>query len=183
MVKAQLDSLVSFLRRSKKTIFLILFVATATMLATTAISIWLSKFHNLNFPSIGTLYTIGVRAYRDANLENETTEINWDTIYVGTSKNVTLYVQSVSNVKTTLKLSTANWTFLNSVNAIVSGPNDTIPYIHLTWDYDDLPVNPQETIQVTLTLTTDDSLAFIQFLINNNINQFSFDIKIRANQE
>jgi len=182
-VKAQFDSLVSFLRRSKKTILLILFVATATILATTAISIWLSRFHNLNFPSIGTLYTIGVKAYWDANLENETTELNWGTIYVGTSNNVTLYVQSISNVKTTLKLNTTNWAFLNSASATVLGPSDITPNINLTWSYDNVPVNPQETIQITLTLTTDNSPTFTQFLINNTINEFRFDIIIRADQE
>lgn len=179
MVKAQLNSLISFLRSSKKMILLILLVAVATILVTTVISIWLSRFHNLNFPSIGTINTIGVKAYWDTTLHNKTTQIQWDTIYPGTSKNVTLYIQSDSNIDTILELKTANWTFLDSTNKIVYGPSNTSQYMNLTWNYDNTTLNPNETIQVTLTLHADNSQSFIQYLINNNVNLFSFDIIIR----
>jgi len=179
-IKAKVESLITFLRHSKKTIMLILIVAVATTLVNTIIFMWLGRFQGLHLPNISPLYTIGVKAYWDANLENQTTEIQWGTIYSGTSNNVTLYLQSVSNVKTILELNPTNWAFLNSKNATVSGPSDKTPYMNLTWNYDNTPISPQETIQVTLILKTENSSTFTQFLIDNNINQFSFDIIIIA---
>ena len=183
LIKARISSVTSFLRRSKKAILLIMLVATATILATTIISIWLSRYHNLHLPSIGTIHTIGVKAYWDSTLQNETTEIQWGTIYLGTLNNVTLHIQSTSNVQTILELETAYWTFMDSTNMTVSGPSNTTEYMNLTWNYDNTPINPNETMQVTLTLHADNSLTFIQFLMNNKVNQFSFATIIRARPE
>ena len=103
-------------------------------------------------------------------------------MYPGNSNNVTLYLQSVSNVKTTLELQTTNWTLLNSNGTIVSGPSNSTNYMNLTWDYNNTTVNPKQTVPVTLTLAIDNSDNFIWFLINNNVTQFSFDIIISANE-
>lgn len=179
-MKNPFKSFTAYLHPSKKTLLLILIVATATIILSTAISIWLSKIYNLHVPSIGTVKTIGVKAYWDANLKNETKQIQWGTTYPGSSINVTLYVQSISNVETTLKLETANWTFQDPNNAIISGPNDSTPYINLTWNYNNATIKPGETVQVTLTLSIDNSFDFIRFLINNNVRNYSFDITIRT---
>jgi hypothetical protein len=138
---------------------------------------------HVNFPSIGTIRTIGVKAYNDSNLQNIITQIMWGATYLGSIINVTLYVKSVSNTETTLDLQTANWTFLNSTNAIVSGPNKTTQYLNLTWNYNNTVINPGEAIPVTLTLSVTDSPTFTQFLINNNVTSFSFDIVVRATEK
>jgi hypothetical protein len=133
--------------------------------------------------SIGNLHTIGIRAYWDPSLQDRTTGIEWGTVLTGQSYNVTLYLQSISNVPIILEMTTKNWTFINTNNTIAAGPEDSTPYINLTWIYDYRTLDPNETIQTTLTLTTDNSLGFITFLIKNNINEVTVDIVIQANEK
>lgn len=157
------------LRRHKKTFLLILIVSIVTVIISSAISIWLSRFHNLTLPTIGIIKTIGVEAYWDPNCENKTETIDWDTIWPGSTKNVTFYIRSVSNVKTVLHLNTSN-----------ISPANISEYFSLSWNYDGTPLNPDEIIQVTLFLSasTDDSLT--RYLITNKVKDFSIDIHIVA---
>lgn len=171
------------MHRQKKTVLLIIIVAAATLILSGVVSIILERQSNLSFPSIGNIHTIGVKAYWDQNLQNETKQIQWGTIYVGSSLNVTLYLQSTSNVETTLSLTTTNWTYTDTHNITVSGPSESTPYMNLTWNYDNQTLDPNQTIQVTLTLTTDNSADFVNFLINNSIRQFTMDITIQANEK
>ena len=176
-------SIVARLRRSKKTILLVFVVVALTLLLSTALSIILNSNSSITLPSIGNIHTIGVKAYWDANLKNQTTGINWGTVYTGESYNVTLYLQSTSNVPTVLEMTITNWTFINTNNTIAFGPADSTPYLNLTWNYNNQTLNPNETIQATLTLTANSSIDFITFLINNNIKQVTMDITIQANEE
>jgi hypothetical protein len=164
-----LNSLFTLLRKNKKTLLLILTVSTATVLISSAVSIWLSNFHNLTLPTIGTIKTIGVEAYWDSNLENKTETIDWDTVWPGTTKNVTLYIRSFSNVKAVLHLNTSNIT-----------PANISEYLNLSWNYDETPLNPDETIQVTLFLSASGEKSFSRYLIDNNVTAFSIDIHIVA---
>jgi hypothetical protein len=172
-----------FLRRHKKTIVLIVTVATITLVVSTAISIMLESNGIISLPSIGNIHTVGVKAYWDPALQNQTIQINWGTVYTGSSYNVTLYLQSVSNVPTTLNLTTTNWTYVNANNTIGTGPSESTPYMNLTWNYQDQTLNPGQTFQTTLTLTTDNSPSFITFLTNNGIKRFSMDITIQTNEK
>ncbi len=175
-----MNSLTAFLQSSKKTILLILAVALITLIASTLISMWLSSFHNLNFPSIGTIYTSRVEAYWDILLKNKTEEIRWGAVYPGTSNNVTFYLQSMSNIETILNLDIANWAFKNSDNQIVTGPTNTTTYMNLTWNYNEAPIEPNQTIQVTLTLKISSAPEFTDSIIERDIKTFSFDIIITA---
>jgi len=146
------------------------------------ISIWLSKVTTLNVPSLGTIKTLGVEAYWDLDLKNKTETIDWDTIWPGTAKNVTLHIRSISNRETSLELRTANWTFRNSSNLIVAGPSDSSPYMNLTWNYNETTVHPDETVQITIILSADRSSDFIEFLIANDVKEFSLDIIISTSE-
>jgi len=157
----------TFLRQHKKTLLLIVIVSTTTVLTSSAISIWLSDFHNLTLPTIGNIKTIGVEAYWDPNCENRTETIDWNTVWPGSTKNVTLYIRSVSNVKTTLHLNTSNIT-----------PANISEYLNLSWDYDGTPLNPNEIIQVTLFLSASDDKSFSRYLIDNDVTDFNIDIHI-----
>lgn len=181
--KNPLNSLIESLFSSKKTILLIVGFAAITLSLSIIIPIMLDATTHLSFPSIGTIHTIGVKAYYDADLQNLTTQIRWGTTYPGSSTNVTLYLKSISNTKTKLQLQTANWTFYNSTNAALSGPSGTSPYLNLTWNYNDTAIDPSRTIIVTLTLYVTDSQTFTQFLVNNHLTSFSFDIIIFATEE
>jgi hypothetical protein len=180
-LRRAIDSLTTFWRRYSHTIFLILLVATATILVTAGIANWLSQHHNLRFPSLGTIHTIGVQAYADPTLQQEISQIQWGTIYLGTANNVTLYLQSTSNIPVTLINETANWTFLDAANTTV--PSNTTAYMTLTWTYNGTLLNPNHTIPVTLTLHAHNTADFVRFLVNNHVTQFHFDIIIRANPE
>lgn len=172
--------LTKFPRPSKKTLLLILVVAAITLLFSTLISMWLSKFDNLHVPSVGTLRTIGVEAY-GGNItidEQGNQYINWSTIYTGASENRSFYLRSKSNVKTILNLTTANWTFYDSENKIVTGFNAS--YLNLGWDYNNTLISPFEEIYVTLTLKASVESSFINALIINKVEKFSFDIIITA---
>jgi len=171
-MKNPFDFLSKFPHPSKKTVLLILVVAAVAILLSAAISIWLSKVTRLKVPSIGTITTIGVEAYWDKNCENKTEKVDWGMIWPSSSKNVTFYLRSVSNVDAKLKLNVTNW---NPAN--ISG------YMDLSWDYNGTPISPHEVVQVNLSLSASSSYSFIDYLIANNVKEFSFDIIIYASEE
>jgi hypothetical protein len=166
-----LSSLFALLSRNKKTLLLIFVVSTITLLISSVISIWLSNFHNLTVPTIGTIKTVGVEAYWDPNRENKTETIDWGTLWPGLTRNVTLYIRSVSNVKTTLNLNTSD---------IV--PADISEFLDLSWDYSGTVINPDGIIQVTLFLSTTRDESLIYYLITNDVTNFSLDIHIVAHE-
>ena len=181
-MKDAFNSLIKFLRSSKRAILLITITVVTTLVISSIISIWLGKVTYLNVPSLGTIKTLGVEAYWDPDLKNKTETIDWETIWPGTSKNVTLHIRSISNIETTLELRTANWTFRDSNNRTVAGPSDSSPYMNLTWNYNETTVRPDEIVQVTLTLSVDDSSDFIEFLIAKDVKAFSLDIIISTSE-
>lgn len=162
----------TFLNRSKKTLFLILIVVLASVALTTTISIMLSKTSNFTLPSLGTVKTIGVEVYWDQNLENKTETINWDEVWVGSSKNVTVYIRSISNYQIILNLNATDW-----------NPTDVSDYMNLSWDYNGTLLNPGETIPVMLTLSIPSSYSFVNYLIDNDVQNFNVDIHIIAASE
>jgi hypothetical protein len=187
-MKQCLKQIIKLSKRSKKTVLLVVIFGLVTFLLSTAISVWLYKpiaetfYHtfNLQLPSSVTLKTIGLKAYWDSTLTNETTMVPWLHTYPGGSFNVTLYLQSASNVDTTLDLETTNWIFLNSHGAIVSGPSNSTNYMNLTWDYHNTTLSPKQTLPVTLTLSIDNSNNLLAFLVTSQVTTFNFDIIIRA---
>lgn len=181
-MKHFLNSFVKFLHHSKKTVLLILVVAAITIILNTAISIWISRLHNWYAPSIGTIYTIGVKAYEgDLNVQDEKAYVDWGTVYPGTSTNRSFYIQSESNIEITLKLELANVTFLDSYGKNVTASTNS--YMNLTWNYTNTPINPSQVIYVTLNLSVSSDISFINYLITNNVTKFSFDIHIYPSKE
>jgi len=168
-MRNKFHSFTAFLRSSKRTILLILLVAVITIALSTTISILSQSITTLKFPSLGTIKTLGVEAYWDRNLENKTETIKWGTISPESSKNVTLYLRSISTTETTLHLNTTNW-----------NPTNISEYMNLKWNYNGTILHPGETIQVTLTLTASSSKTFILYLITNDVKEFGFDIIITA---
>lgn len=171
-MKNQFDFLSKFPHPSKKTVLLITVVAAVTLLLSAGISIWLSKVMNLRVPSVGNVITIGFEAYWDENCENETRQVNWGTIRLGSSKNVTFYLRSISNADTRLNLSTTKW-----------NPANASKYMNLSWNYNGTPISPHEVVRVMLSLSASSSYSFIEYLIANNVKEFSFDIIIYPSEE
>lgn len=170
------------IRRSWKTALLIVIVAATAIAVSTLISMWLSRYTNFHFQNTGTIYTIGVEAYWDQNLTNRTSQIQWGTLYAGTKINMTVYLHSISNIPTTLSLKTENWTFVNLAGTNVTEPPNREAYMNLTWDYNNQTFNPNQTIQATLTLAVTGDPVFLQYLIQNSVATFSFDITVNARE-
>jgi len=164
-------SFIKFVRTSKRAILLITITAVITLIISSIISIWLSKVTNWKVPSFGKIKTLGVEAYWDPGLKNKTETFDWGVIWVGTSKNVTLYLQSISNFETTLYFNTTNWS-----------PTDIMNYTSLSWNYNGTMIHPGEIIEVTLTFSAPSSYSFFLYLIANDVKQFSFDIIINSNE-
>ena len=162
----------TFLCQHKKTLLLIVTVSTLTILISSTVAIWLSDFHNLTLPTVGTIRTVGVEAYWDPDLENRTETIHWETLRPGSTKNVTLYVLSVSNVKTVLNI------FPTDIS-----PGSVSKYIDFSSDYDGTPLNPGGVINLTLFLSISDERSFIIYTITNEVTDFSFDIHLVANEQ
>jgi hypothetical protein len=181
-MRKSINFLSNTIRRSWKTALLIAIVAVATIAVSASVSLWLSRYHNLRFPSIGTIYTMGVEAYWDQDLTNRTTQIEWGTLYPDTTTNITIYLHSISNIPTTLTIKTENWTYTNSADTNVAEPPNRQSYMDLTWNYNNQTLNPDETIETTLTVTVTDDPTFLEYLIQNNITTFNFDITIRTKE-
>jgi len=164
----------NFTRSIKKTVLLILTVMIMTLLFSSIISIWLSKVIHLEVPSLGTIKTIGVEAYVDEKLENKIEKFDWDVIWLGSSKNITLYVKSISNMKTVLQLNATNW-----------NPKNITEYLYLSWNYNGTPIDPGKVIKITITLSSPSLMSFDrarEYLIVNKVKEFNFDIIIYARE-
>lgn len=182
-MKHHLDSLIKFLHPSKKTVLLILIVVVITVILHTFIAIWLSKFY-LPIPSLGTIHTLGVEAYWDANLTDKIDEdekIDWGTLWLGSSNNATIYLLSLKN-DTILSLTKANLIFYDTDETAIQPPTNISTYINLTWNYNGTIASVGDKIPVTLTLSATYSMDFILYLIENNIKSFSLDIIISTTE-
>lgn len=166
-IRTRLNSFINLLRSSKKTILLITVVSLISILSTSGIAIYLSTFHNYTIPSFGTIKTIGVEAYWDQELENQTTTINWGLIWLGESANATLYIRSVSSTEITLHLFPSNIT-----------PAGFSKYMDLSWNYNGTSLNPNDVIEVTLFLSASSDYSFVNYLITNEVKNFDMEIHI-----
>lgn len=184
------DSFMEFLRNSKKTVFLVLVVAAITIVLSTTISILLSRINHLYVPSLGTIRTIGVEAYGgDITLDEKgEKQIDWGMIYPGILTNRSFYVQSKSNIETILNCTTGNWTFRDSYYNDVTGSISSYNIkrsdaMNTICDQNGTLISPGEEIYVTVTLWASDDISFINYLMDEKVKGFSFDICIYASEE
>ena len=150
----------------KRPLQITIFIAVLAITLSTAIY---AGWNNLTVRNSGSIIAIGVVVHWDPNQQNETTEINWGTIWTGSTKNVTIYITSISNRQTHLHLESTNWT-----------PKELEKYMTLSWTYTGQLIDPGDTIQVTLKLSCSSSSEFFIYLMSNNIEDFNFDVIISA---
>ena len=180
-LKFQPSSIVRFISRFWKTLLLIIAVSLATLILSTAISLLLRNFHNFHLPSLGTIRVIGVEAFgENINTTQDGKQfIDWGTVYPGSLTNRSFYVKSISNEPITLQLIISNLTFQNSEGNNVMEPLPVENPLILTWNYSGAPLNPKEQIFVVLTLEISSDRRFIDFIIDNDVKRFYFDISIK----
>ena len=171
---------IEFIQRYKKVILLIIAVVLITILLQTLISMWLSRNNTIRLPSFGTIYTLQAEVYGGSlkELDNGQKFIDWGTVYPGTTVNRTFNVMSKSNVEAKLIIKAMNWVFNNSRGEIVKGPTNETNYMTLIASLNETLMNPNQSLEVTLTLIVSNSNDFINFIIENEVTSFSFDIHI-----
>lgn len=174
----------NFLRRHGKIILLIIFVSMMTILLNMVVSIWLSRFHNLHIPSLGTIKVIDVKAY-DGDIivtQDQKQYIDWGTVCPGLLVNRSLYIKSQSNVPITLNVSILNLRLLNSNGEDVTDKLPIKEPLSLTWNYSGTPLNPGQEIYVILTIRASTDPQFYEYLIYYGVKEFKFDILIVAKE-
>ncbi len=154
--------------QNKKSIRLLLILMLTTVLVSVTIVLGLTSL-SLSIPSQGTIKTTGVAVYWTPNYANKTTTIDWGFVQPGSSENVVLYIQSLSNHPMFLDLSTST-----------IEPSSISEYVDLSWDYDGTLLDPAQTISVTLSMSFSDERSFTQHLQENKIKDFIIDIYISA---
>ena len=172
--KNKLRKLAHFLRPSKKNLLLIIVVAAITVIAYNMIALWLSHSDIINIPSIfktssiGTIRITGVAAYGgDVKTSNGTNVVDWGTFYPGISNNASFYLESISNILIKLAFNVTDWS-----------PESLASYMTLTWNYNDTVVLPHDRILVNFALSLSSSTDTINYLIDNKVTSFNFNINI-----
>ena len=158
---------------SAKITLTIIVAVIYTIVLTTLLAAQLRTNHTLLIPGLGNIVTLGY------DVDNRT--IDWSTVYVGTSTDHAINLTSRSNTVTTPELSYGNWTFQNAENQ--PAPPPSVNNMTLSWSLNnDTQIEPNQKINVTLTLTLEYDPTFVDYLINNTITTFSFDIIIHPSQ-
>jgi hypothetical protein len=139
----------------------IAFKPLAVLLSIVALTVLASGFtqSSVRIVGRGTVKAVGVGVFWDSNCTNTASFIDWGMVEPGSMNNVTVYVRNEGNVAANITLATDNW-----------NPSNASDYLALSWNYDGRQLNPQEVVQVTLTLTVSSSVQ--------GIESFSFDIII-----
>ena len=166
--------------KHKKTLLMVTSVILATILLQTTIAILLSTTSNFHLPSLGTIHTLNVEVYgKDVQEKNGEKYIEWGILYPGTQINRTFTVKSKSNVEGILIIKATNWTLYNSKNETVLGPTDKMKYINiLPPKQNETILKPDETIELTITLNATASKEFIEYILENDVQTFTFDLHI-----
>jgi len=103
----------------------------------------------------------GIGVYQNTQGTTPLTSLDWGTLNPGEDQTITSYIKNEGNTPITLSLQSSNW-----------NPTSAQNYLTLTWNYNDQPINPGQTIEITITLEVDPSIT--------GITTFSFDITIVA---
>jgi hypothetical protein len=158
---------------SAKTTLTLIVVVFYTITLTTLLAAVLRTNHNLLMPGLGNIITLGYK------VDNDT--VDWGTIYVGASTDYPINLTSRSNRVTTPELSYGNWEFRNAEND--PAPLPLVNNMTLGWDLPNgTQIEPNQTIRIVLTLNATYDPTFVNYLINNTIATFSFDIIIHPSQ-
>ena len=90
----------------------------------------------------GATNTAEIGVYGDDQCINPIASISWGILEPGSSKNTVCYIKNEGNTALFLALKTSNW-----------NPRKAFKDLTINWDYGGQSLNPDEVIQVTLTLS------------------------------
>jgi len=153
-----------FLPFKKKGILITMLMATMLI----AVSTLTLAVLNLVYPSIiigsgGTVdLPVGVGFYWDSNCTARVAFIDWGNVQPASVKDVTFFVRNEGSQPITLNITAENWT-----------PIESASYMTFSKDYMSSTINPQEILQITLSLTTSSQIE--------DVTNFWFDINVAIN--
>ena len=166
---------------SIKTVMIIVVVVVYTIVLTSLVVSIIDGSNALRMPTIGNIITIGYEAHGgDIQTTGVNQTLDWDTIYIGASTNRTFILKNKSNVITTPELNATDWMFKDQQGQQVDPP--AVNNMIVNWTLSNTPLNPNEEVNVTITLTVRFDQTFIDYVVNNNVTTFSFDIIIQPSQ-
>lgn len=161
---------------SFRTLLIIIVVVAYTLILSTVVTETLEQSRTLHIPSFATIYVLGYEAYGgDIALKDGNQTLDWGTIYVGTSTNLSFYLRSKSSTITTPTLNVTDWSFRNQQDQNVSLP--PINNISITWNAT-AALTPNQEVYATLTMEIPSDNSFVNYLITNQVKTFSFEIQI-----
>ena len=144
-----------------------------------SIATWLSSNeyapngdYERNLPTTGTIKVEGLEIYGGDikyDAASDTVYVDWGELTLGSYKNSSFYVKSNSTVDVGLEMNVTNW-----------APTGIEEYLTIYWDYNGTLLSPTQEIFVTVTLEVASSGEFIDFLIENEVTDFGFDITVYA---
>jgi len=175
-----------FLHHSRNTILLVIAVVLITLISSFLVTLWFSNSdyapsgeyddpsgeYDRTVPTTGTINVQGLEIYGgDIKYDptHDTLYVDWGELTLGVSENESFYVKSTSNVDVELELNVTNWT-----------PAGIDDYLAIYWNYNGTLLSPAQEILVTVTLEVASDGDFIDFLIENEVTAFGFDITIFA---
>jgi len=129
--------------------------------------------------SQGIIRTLGVEAYGgDIITTNGNKSVDWGKIYPGIVINRSFWVRSKSNIDALLVISSEEWEFRDSNGRIVSVSFDGQEF--LSSPQNGSIIGRNQVVNMTLTLKLESSLDFIEDIIVNDVQTFSFYMTIHA---
>ncbi len=168
-----------FLYRSRRTVLLVAAVFLVALIFSFSIATWLSSNdsspngdYERTLPTTGTIKVQGLEIYggdMKYDPESDTVYVDWGELTLGAYKNSSFYVKSNSTVDVGLELNVTDWE-----------PPGIEEYLSIYWDYNGTLLSPTQEIFVTVTLEVASSSDFIDFLIENEVTDFGFDITVYA---
>ncbi len=163
---------------SIKTVMIIVVVVAYTMVLTSLVVSIIDGNSPFRMPTIGNIITTGYEARGgDIQTTAENQTLDWGTIYIGASTNRSFILKNKSNIITTPQLNATDWMFKDQQGQQVDPP--TVNNISVNWTLNNTPLNPDQEVNVTITLTIRFDQTFVDYIINNNVTTFGFDMIIQ----
>jgi len=178
-LKKRAIKLALFLFRSQKTVFLVFSVFLVALIFSFLVATLLAgSDYKLNGNYTRTVSTTGSITVQGLEIyggdvkydpQYETVIVDWGELALGAYKNASFYVRSNSNVDVELNMNVTNF-----------APPGIEDYITISWNYNGTLLNPTQEIPITVNLEIASSIEFIDFLIENEVMTFGFDMTIYA---
>jgi hypothetical protein len=109
--------------------------------------------------SIQIQTTADIGIYSDYGCNTPLTSLAWGTLEPGENQAIVCYIKNEGNTPLTLSMYPSGW-----------DPTEAAEYLTLTWNYNGASISPDASVQVTFTLSVDESIE--------GISSFSFDVNV-----